>query len=244
DGPQEMAQLHRIGQRGLEVMQEASVFAREHPLLPTAARTLAQAQLGAVRHALTPRGAPVEFPLGGRWVSMQSAGTNGQSDVGAWIQGWYGALIARDPDVQTGLRGVPDELLEAGAHYDTYHYAWKKALLALDIDPALTMAEVEQAVRLTDASFITEAKPGVPATAAAMFPMLAAIARADAAAFTDALVRALEAHRAYWGNEAPHGPISWLALGPLALCCLARDRGLPLEVESDYLVPVLISRSA
>jgi hypothetical protein len=240
EGPETMTQLHRIGQRGLEVMEEASVFARELPLLPTAARTLAQAQLGAVQHAVTPRGQAVSFTLADKVVSMPSTGPDGYADVGAWTQGWYGALISRDAQVLAALRAIPDEPLDAGARYDTYHYAWKKALLTVDQDPELCVSQVEQAVRLTDPNFITEAKPGVPGVAAAMFPMLAAIASGDADAFNDSLVGALEAHRRYWGDEAPHGPISWFALAPTALCCLARDRGLDLEVESDYLLPFLI----
>ena len=240
EGPIEMPQLHRIGQRGLEVMQEASVFAREHPLLRTAARTLAQAQLGAVLHSVTPRGTAVEFPLAGRRITMESAGPNGQSDMVAWAQGWYGALIARESDALQGLRAIPDSALDACSRVDTYHYAWKKALLALGTDVALVITEVEQAIRLTDSRFITEAKPGVPRVAAALFPMLSGIARNDGAAFNDALVSALEAHRDFWGNEIPHGPFSWIALGPLALCCLAHDRGMAIEVESDYLLPALI----
>lgn len=239
EGPESMMQLHRIGQRGLEVMQEASVFAREHPLLRTAARTLAQAQLGAVRHAVTARGEPVSFTLGDKIVAMESTGPDGQADVGAWTQGWYGALISRDDEVLIALRAIPDEPLDAGAHYDAYHYAWKKALLAVDVDPAHCVSQVEQAVRLTDPQFITEAKPGVPSMMATMFPMLAAIAYGDAKAFNDSLVGALESHRRFWANEAPHGPISWFALGPTALCCLALDRGIALEVESDYLLPSL-----
>lgn len=243
EGPIEISQLHRIGQRGLEVMQEASVFAREHPLLRTAARTLAQAQLGAVLHSVRPRGSPVEFPLADRRVTMESAGPNGQSDMVAWMQGWYGALIAREADVFQGLRAIPDPALDASAHVDTYHYAWKKALLALDSDAAMVIAEVEQAIRLTDSGFISEAKPGVPRVAAALFPMLSAITRDDGVAFNDALVDALEAHRDFWGNEIPHGPGSWIALGPLALCCLAHDRGMAIEVDSDYLLPALIQRA-
>lgn len=242
EGPLELAQLHRIGQRGLEFMEEASVFAREHPMLPTAARTLAQAQLGAVLHAVTPAGTPVEFALAERRIVMESVGPNGQSDMVAWVQGWYGGLIARDTAVLDGLRAIPDTALEAGSRVDTYHYAWKNALLALDSDPGLALSEVEQAVRLTEANFITEAMPGVPQVAAAMFPMLGALARNDAAGFNDSLARALEAHRDFWGRTTPHGPKTWIAIGPLALCCLATDRGIANEVESDYLLPVLIRR--
>ena len=32
----------------------------------------------------------------------------------------------------------------------------------------------------------------------------------------------------------------YLALGPMALCALAHDAGIPIEVDSEYLVPTLI----
>ena len=34
-----------------------------------------------------------------------------------------------------------------------------------------------------------------------------------------------------------------MKLRTLALACLAHDRGLPVEVESDYLLPRLIDKS-
>jgi hypothetical protein len=55
------------------------------------------------------------------------------------------------------------------------------------------------------------------------------------------LVAALQAHKKFWGTKAKsQHPNGWLARGPLALCCLARDQGVPVNVESDYLLPYLI----
>jgi Immunity protein 49 len=36
----------------------------------------------------------------------------------------------------------------------------------------------------------------------------------------------------------------WVALGPLALGCLAYDRGITVDVRSDYLLPYLIVNRA
>ena len=59
----------------------------------------------------------------------------------------------------------------------------------------------------------------------------------------DALVEALTLHKCFWSaSELANDYEGWVALGPLALCCLARDAGLPVNVESGYLVPFLIER--
>jgi len=66
----------------------------------------------------------------------------------------------------------------------------------------------------------------------------------NAAAFNDALERALLAHRAHWtraalpdesiANRSNH-PDGFIALLPLALACLAHDRGIAIEIESAYI---------
>jgi hypothetical protein len=52
---------------------------------------------------------------------------------------------------------------------------------------------------------------------------------------------ALKVHRKFFGSKSEsrnsHG---WVALGPLALGCLAYDRGITVDVRSDYLLPYLI----
>lgn len=75
----------------------------------------------------------------------------------------------------------------------------------------------------------------------AIYPALARLAEDDAAGFNNALVDALKVHRRFFGSKTEsrnsHG---WVALGPLALCCLAHDRGITLNARSDYLLPYLI----
>jgi hypothetical protein len=61
--------------------------------------------------------------------------------------------------------------------------------------------------------------------------------RKDEADFNQALVEALELHKAYWtaDEDRANDPEGRIALGPLAVACLAYDGGIPIEVESDYL---------
>ncbi|QFU90107.1 hypothetical protein YIM_24650 [Amycolatopsis sp. YIM 10] len=55
--------------------------------------------------------------------------------------------------------------------------------------------------------------------------------------FNDSLANALELHKRYWTaeDERLRDPEGFVALGPLAIACLARDAGMIIEVESDYL---------
>ncbi|MEU8784799.1 immunity 49 family protein [Streptomyces sp. NPDC048637] len=60
--------------------------------------------------------------------------------------------------------------------------------------------------------------------------------RKDHEGFNQALAEALELHKAYWSREDRSDDIvGYLALGPLAMACLAYDAGIPIEVESEYL---------
>ncbi|MFY4723437.1 immunity 49 family protein [Streptomyces sp. LaBMicrA B280] len=58
------------------------------------------------------------------------------------------------------------------------------------------------------------------------------------------LVEALELHQQHWtaDEERAEDPEGRLALGPLAIACLAYDGGIPIEVESDYLPQHLLQR--
>ncbi|MGW2701523.1 immunity 49 family protein [Streptomyces sp. NPDC001340] len=61
--------------------------------------------------------------------------------------------------------------------------------------------------------------------------------RKDEEGFSPALVEALKLHKMYWTlNEERQAKLDGtIALGPLAIACLAYDGRFPIEVESDYL---------
>ncbi|MFD4794098.1 immunity 49 family protein [Streptomyces anulatus] len=69
--------------------------------------------------------------------------------------------------------------------------------------------------------------------------------RNDRDGFAPALADSLKLHRTYWTlNENRATDIDGsIALGPLAIVCLAYDAGFPLDIESDYLPKRLLQRT-
>lgn len=68
--------------------------------------------------------------------------------------------------------------------------------------------------------------------------------RGDHAQFNEALVDAIKWHKSYWGagdDDMAIDSDGFVALGPLAIACLARDRGFPIEVDSEYLPKALLN---
>jgi hypothetical protein len=63
----------------------------------------------------------------------------------------------------------------------------------------------------------------------------------DREAFAEALAEALAHHERYWSDAT--GPRSRVALGPLALACLAFDSEFPVDSKSPYLPRFLLDRS-
>ncbi len=66
--------------------------------------------------------------------------------------------------------------------------------------------------------------------------------------FSQALVSALESHREYWTAKAEGGNFAYIAdgaiaLGLLAIACLAYDAGFAIDIESEYLPRHLLIRS-
>ena len=55
--------------------------------------------------------------------------------------------------------------------------------------------------------------------------------------FNEALAQALEQHKAYYtaDSKLADDPRGFVALAPLALACIAKDSGLNVDVESDYM---------
>ena len=65
----------------------------------------------------------------------------------------------------------------------------------------------------------------------------------DGAAFNQALVKALEFHKKHWDKKKfKNVSRGFLALGPLALASIAYERGINIEVESDYIPEYIVQR--
>ena len=67
------------------------------------------------------------------------------------------------------------------------------------------------------------------------------ILRRDPSGIGRTIEKGLARHEAFWGKESRREyPDRFLALGPLAMAAIAHDRGLVVEIKSDYLPPWLV----
>ena len=221
------------------ILHVASVLERESTALPMlAARALGQANLGMLSIGRVEVDEPVEVAFGDLRITARGGGTGCRCPVARWLEGYYGALIARDTDCLRALRAYPWKL---HMDDDAYWFAWRHALVASEVKPADAPSWAARAAMLTGPEFAIHTQPGVPELQATLFPVLAPILAGDEEAFNDALAATLRAHERRFRDE-PKTTRGWLHLGALALACWARDRGLAVHVESEYLLPELIER--
>jgi hypothetical protein len=231
--------MRAIADLAHQVLADASIYDREDPILWTAVRALAQGSAGQLTaHASFRVRDEVQVPLGDRSISVPTSFPIASVSLVTWVTGWYAALIARDDACRTLLATVPNRILEVNgvtAHIEV----WREALQGFDANPGSVEPLVAKATSLTAApSFATTW--AVHRAHSAVYPMLVPIVRGDPDGLHAAMSDALLAHRRYWGKREPGSYRGWVALGPLAMCCLAADRGIPVRVDSEYLVPYLI----
>ncbi|CAL9298275.1 immunity 49 family protein [Streptomyces sp. SudanB52_2052] len=202
-------------------------------------------QIGsAVFAAATTTDDQVQCRIAHKNLTLQATGPQWYVNPGSWLSAFYLAVICRERDRITALCQVPLSLLRVnGGQFEEYHYAWIDTLQTYwrggqDLVPKLVAA-----VGGTEPEAVAD-----PETVSKLlYPPMEVFhrfIRKDLETFDQALARALELHKQYWSEEARAFQASGLvALAPLAMACFAHDAGLPVEVESEYLPAVLISRN-
>lgn len=225
------------------VLGRAAVMAPDDPVLGVAVRALAQVTTGEILwwRAYQAGAESVEVPFGDGTVTIRTSLNLGPPSPITWRKAWYAAVVAGDELCQAALAGVADSELSITGGPWRHALAWKAALLAYRTDPASALPLVAEAVGYSaERYFRSSAQFRAHAAGLAVHPVLEQVARGDADAFCAALLAALRAHQKWWGSrQNSHRPEGWIALGPLAMCRLAADRGLPIEVESSYLLPAV-----
>lgn len=181
----------------------------------------------------------VRVPLDGSLADIRVTGPTSATHPGRWEDAFAFAAVARDADALDLLCRVPVSLLEAGGtKSDAFLSRWVEALVALwcrqPVGPAV-------AAMRAAAGSANSALPGAVAAIVAQGDLALAVEASDEAAVNTALHAALSAHRAFWGAadraKLPKGLLAWT---PLALAVLARDRGVTLLIQSDYLPAALL----
>lgn len=168
-------------------------------------------------------------------------------NAGAWITSFYLAMICRDNNRLGRLARVPVSLLrDSGAVFEEYTYAWVETLQSFwlgrqDVGEKLVAAVDGTAPEATQ-------NPDKDLVSKISYPpmiLLYRVIRRDPAEFNAALSDALRWHKEYWtADEARADSAQGLvALGPLAMACLAHDQGITVDVESAYLPEALLKHA-
>lgn len=178
---------------------------------------------------------------------LTATGPQFHVNAGTWVSAFYLAIICRETARLDMLAQVPVSLLrECGGEMDEYIYAWVEALQSFwlrhdDVSEKLTRAvdlSAPEAARVEDAETMGKL----------LYPPIMLFyryLRHDAEGFNTALDDALRWHKEYWTAdpdrlESIEGAV---AIAPLAIACLARAEGIPIEFESPYLPEALLEFS-
>lgn len=175
---------------------------------------------------------------------LDSTGPQFYLNAGTWLNAFFLALICRETARLDMLAQVPASLLrDCGGVLDEYVYAWVETLRSFwlrrdDVSQHLVRAvdlSAPEGTHVLDAE--TMGKLEYPP-----IMMFYRYLRNDAAGFNEALNDALRWHKEYWtaDEDRTQNIEGAVAIAPLAMACLAKANGIPIEVESGYLPSALL----
>jgi hypothetical protein len=216
---------------GREAFRNVAVVDPEDPVLYQAIRTYAQAQTGEVvkRFASELGERTADVPFADRTITQSWKVLYHSSPISP-LSAWFTAVISRDERCLELLRTASDR---GPTPSRGWHQDFMQLTLALDKDEAA----VRHALKVAGFSWPFDR------TELATAEMMAPLAARDPVAFNAALARALRVHKTVYGTASrSRQSEGYVAVEPLALCCLAHDRGIPITVDSDYLLPYLVER--
>ncbi|MBT2895621.1 immunity 49 family protein [Streptomyces sp. McG3] len=178
--------------------------------------------------------------------TIKATGPQFYVSAGNWLTTLWFTMICRDQPRMNQMCRIPLELLrESGAEGDEYVLHWVDALQTYWREQPGLPEKLTAAIENSHPDIATITPRDL--LQCILYPpinLFYKFLRKDHDGFNEALVEALELHNAYWSAPERAGDIAgFLALGPLAITCLAYDAGFPIEVESDYLPIRLLDRS-
>ncbi|MEU5773320.1 immunity 49 family protein [Streptomyces venezuelae] len=193
-------------------------------------------------------GGTVECRITDRTLHLTATGPVPGADARAWLDAFYLAVVCREQDRLTLLCNVPLDDLRRAAPADEYVFHWIRTLRAFWLrQPMDDVVQHLIATMETSHPHVATGTPGdflnlIDYQPAALMHRLIA---GDRAAFAEALTEALAHHERYWSDRADAGTTALyhrIALGPLALACLAYDSDFPVDEASPYLPKHLLKR--
>ncbi|UUU32855.1 immunity 49 family protein [Streptomyces sp. CA-210063] len=209
---------------------------------------VAAMQVGsALFEAATTDQESVECRIAHKARTIQAIGAQHFTDAGNWITAFWLAVICRDQERMTHLSDVPVDLLRrSGAVYDEYIYDWVDALQTYWMERPGLGEKFTAAFQGTDPDRLRVADRELMLKV--LYPPLnlfLQFLKRDEEQFNVGLAEALQLHKEYWtaDEDREQSTDGAVALGPLAVACLAYDVGMPVQVESEYLPRHLLERS-
>ncbi|MFI1282470.1 immunity 49 family protein [Streptomyces sp. NPDC020858] len=166
------------------------------------------------------------------------------TDLGTWLTTFWLAVVCRDQTRITELARFPlDRLHTAG--FDEYVLQWVDTLQTYWLQAPGLVEKLTRAVEMSSPEVAVQAPRGLlEAVLAPPINLFYLFVTQDTDGFNEALVQALELHKAYWtvDEQRAEKPVGHLALAPLALACFAFDGKMPVQVESGYMPHHLLTR--
>ncbi|MFH9010288.1 immunity 49 family protein [Streptomyces sp. NPDC017943] len=187
----------------------------------------------------------VRFPH--RTLTIPATGPQYYADAGNWLSAFWLAVVCREQSQMTKLCEVPVDLLRAsGGEYDEFVFRWIDALQTYWLERPGLGEKLESAVegsspevaRIADREVLDK----ILYQPIGLFHQFL---RKDHQGFNRALHEALVLHREFWtaDEDRERSVDGYLALGLLAITCLAHDAGFPIDVESPYMPGQLLDRA-
>ncbi|MGW7088952.1 immunity 49 family protein [Streptomyces sp. NPDC054871] len=189
----------------------------------------------------------VECVIDRKVRGLRAIGPMPTADAGTWLQAFWLAVICREQERMTQLCEIPLERLRApDGKYDEYIYHWVDTLQTYWLRRPGLVEKLTATFEASDPSTARIAPRDL--LDGILYPPIHLFYRfvtKDDEGFGPALAEALKLHQVYWTlNEDRVSDIDGsIALGPLAIACLAYDGKIPIEVESPYLPHHLLQHS-
>jgi Immunity protein 49 len=180
----------------------------------------------------------VDLNLGEASVRLPATGPTDATHGGHWRVGWWLSHIVGDLTAIDRLIATPvDVLRRSSSRGDECQYLFIDALQAFEKRADDWATKLRVALDATDPTEVDLAdEEFVLNIIVPEMQMLFRAAIGEVTPFNEALEFALERHNKYWGKASrKRDPNGYLALGPLAIARMARNAGMPIEVESEYL---------
>jgi hypothetical protein len=179
--------------------------------------------------------------------TVQATGPRSYVNAGNWLTTLWYVIVCRDQARMDAMCNVPIELLRAsGAHGDEYVYHWVDSLQTYWLERPGLFEKLRSAIELSHPEYATIASRDLLQNILYQpIHLFSFFVRRDRDGFNGALREALELHKVYWTatEKRARSPRGAVALGPLAMACLAYDAGFPIDVHSEYLPKALLERA-